>query len=154
RACELCHKEHKGPEYELFAWQTFGGQPKFKEQHEISGFPLSGRHLVIDCDKCHKQKTSTGRPTFLLAPRACQGCHRCPHGELHDNLAGCDRCHDARSWRPLEPMKFDHNTDSRFPLDTKHIGVLCNSCHPKSMFRLSSWNADCTPCHRNVHGES
>jgi hypothetical protein len=154
RPCELCHKEHKGPDLDMFGWQTFGGQSKFKDQHDISGFSLSGRHSVVDCDKCHKQKTATGRPSFLLASMSCQGCHKSPHGELHDNLAGCDRCHDAKSWRPLEPMKFDHNQDSRFPIESKHIGVPCNSCHPKSMFRLSNWSSDCTPCHKNVHGES
>src|SRR5262249_24936226 len=76
---ELCHKEHKGRDFELFAWQTFGGQAKFKDQHDISGFSLSGRHSVVECDKCHKQKTATGRPSYLLAPLTCQGCHRSPH---------------------------------------------------------------------------
>jgi hypothetical protein len=152
RPCLLCHKEHKGPDADIFGWTTFGGQAKFN--HDISGFPLTGRHSVVDCKDCHKQKTQTGRPSFLLAPTNCQGCHRSPHGELHDVLAGCERCHDAKSWRPLEPMKFDHNRDARFPLETKHIGVPCNSCHPKSVFRLSNWASDCTPCHKNVHGES
>ncbi len=152
RPCELCHKEHKGESADIFGWTTFGGQQKFA--HDITGFVLTGRHSVVDCKDCHKQKTPTGRPSFLLAPTTCQGCHRSPHGELHDALAGCERCHDAKSWRPLEPMKFDHNRDSRFPLESKHIGVPCNSCHPKSMFRLANWTADCTPCHKNVHGES
>ena len=152
KPCELCHKEHKGPEYDLFAWQTFGGQSKFN--HDLSGFPLTGRHSVVECAQCHKQKTATGRPSFLIAPTSCQGCHKSPHGELHDTLASCDRCHDAKSWRPLDPMKFDHSRDSRFALEGRHIGVPCSSCHPRSMFRLSNWSADCTPCHKNVHGES
>ena len=45
--------------------------------------------------------------------------------------------------------------ESRFgSAGPKHIGVPCNSCHPKSVFRLSNWASDCTPCHKNVHGES
>lgn len=152
RPCVLCHKEHKGAAADIFGWPTFGGQQKF--DHGITGFVLSGRHSVVKCEECHKQKTPTGRPSFLLAPTSCQGCHRSPHGELHDVLAGCDRCHDAKSWRPLEPMKFDHNTDARFPIETKHIGVPCSSCHPKSLFRLANWVNDCTPCHKNVHGDA
>lgn len=152
RPCELCHKEHKGPEYELFAWGTFGGLQKFN--HEITGFSLTGRHSVVECDKCHKQKTATGRPSYLLAPTNCQSCHKSPHGELHDTVAGCERCHDAKSWRPLDPLNFDHNRDSRFPIDGRHVGVNCVSCHPRSMYRLSNWNSDCTPCHKNVHGDS
>ena len=152
RPCELCHKEHKGAEFDSFGWAAIGGQQKFN--HDITGFSLTGRHSVVECANCHKQKTPTGRPSFLLAPTTCQGCHRSPHGELHDQLAGCQGCHDAKSWRPLDPMKFDHNRDSRFPLESKHIGVPCSSCHPKAMFRLSNWASDCTPCHKNVHGEA
>lgn len=151
--CELCHKDHKGADYDAFGWVTFGGQQKFN--HDITGFPLAGRHQVIECKKCHGQKTSTGRPSFLLAPETCQGCHHSPHGEMHPPLDQCERCHDARSWRPLDPLNFDHQKDARFPLELKHIGVPCGSCHPKALFRLSGWAAqNCTPCHKNVHGES
>src|SRR5262249_44968056 len=34
------------------------------------------------------------------------------------------------------------------------IGVPCAACHPKALFRLTGWSADCTPCHKNIHGES
>jgi hypothetical protein len=152
RQCELCHKDHKGLGFDIFGWGSFGGQQKFN--HEISGFSLTGRHSVVECAKCHKQKTPTGRPTFYAAPETCQGCHRSPHGEMHAPLDQCERCHDARSWRPLDPLNFDHQKDARFPLETKHIGVPCAACHPKSLFRLSGWSSDCTPCHKNVHGES
>ncbi|MCS6912083.1 MAG: cytochrome c3 family protein [Myxococcales bacterium] len=152
RPCELCHKDHKGLDYDIFAWPTFGGKERFN--HDVTGFRLTGRHSVVECDKCHTQKTPTGRPTYLLAPVPCQGCHKSPHGELHVPLDSCDRCHDAKSWRPVEPLNFDHQKDTRFPLETKHIGVPCAACHPKSLFRLTGWSSDCTPCHRNVHGES
>lgn len=152
KRCELCHKDHKGLDADIFGWATFGGQAKF--DHNLAGWQLSGRHSVVDCKECHKQRTPTGRPSFLLAPTNCQGCHKSPHGEMHAPLDQCDRCHDARSWRPLSPLPFDHQKDARFPLETKHIGVPCGSCHPKALFRLSSWGSDCTPCHKNVHGES
>ena len=76
----LCHKEHKGPEYDLFAWQTFGGQSKFA--HDLSGFPLTGRHSVVECAVPLPAKTATGRPSFLIAPtraaRAAKSPRRAP----------------------------------------------------------------------------
>ena len=153
RPCVLCHKEHRGLEADLYGWVTMGGQQKFNHD-TTTRFPLSGRHSVVECKDCHKQKTATGRPSFLLAPMACVGCHKSPHGELHEQVANCERCHDAKNWRALDPSKFDHNQDTRFPIETKHAGVPCNSCHPRTMFRLTNWATDCTPCHKNVHGES
>src|SRR5581483_6512492 len=81
RQCELCHKDHKGPEFDIFGWAALGGQQRFN--HDITGFALTGRHSVVECNKCHKQKTPTARPTFYLAPKDCQGCHHSPHGEMH-----------------------------------------------------------------------
>ena len=83
RPCVLCHKEHRGLEADLYGWVTMGGQQKFNHD-TTTRFPLSGRHSVVDCKDCHKQKTTTGRPSFLLAPMACVGCHKSPHGELHE----------------------------------------------------------------------
>lgn len=154
RPCVLCHKEHRGLDADLFGWAALGGQQKFAHD-TLSRFPLKGRHAVVECKDCHKQKTQTGRPSFLLAPTDCAPCHtKHPHGDMHGQVAACERCHDEKNWRRVEPLKFDHATDTRFPLEGKHVGTPCNSCHPRTLFRLTNWAADCTPCHKNVHGGS
>ncbi len=92
RPCELCHKEHKGTDADMFGWQTFGGQAKFN--HEISGFSLSGRHSVVDCKDCHKQAEAAvlakGAKRFLGLAQKCESCHEDVHkGKLPD----CASCH-------------------------------------------------------------
>ena len=141
RPCVLCHKEHRGLDADLFGWAALGGQQKFAHD-TLSRFPLKGRHAVVECKDCHKQKTQTGRPSFLLAPTDCAPCHtKHPHGDMHGQVAACERCHDEKNWRRVEPMKFDHATDTRFPLEGKHVGTPCNSCHPRTLFRLTNWAA-------------
>jgi hypothetical protein len=77
----------------------------------------------------------------------------------------------------LSSTQFDHDRDTRYPLEKKHEGVTCAACHAKTksgeppnakaeesapnakgyqrlIFRYPTWGTDCTPCHDNVHGPS
>ena len=175
RPCELCHVEHKGRGKDVMGWGAFGGKDHF-EHNTYTGFVLEAKHKDVTCNKCHGQKTSTGTQSFLKAPTLCASCHQNPHGELHEPLRRCERCHDARSWKMIDKPAFDHDKDARYPLEKKHQDVRCEKCHAKGgptppsakapsqgtnaqgylklNFRWASWAFDCTPCHDNVHGQS
>jgi hypothetical protein len=175
KPCELCHTDHKGRGKDILGFQAFGGRDKF-DHTGLTRFALEGKHAQAACAGCHKQKTQSGTLTYLRAPTACASCHQNPHGDLRESMRRCERCHDARSWHMIESSQFDHDRDTRYPLERKHEGVQCVACHAtrrsgeppsaktpappasggyqKLTFRWPTWSFDCTPCHDNVHGAS
>ncbi|MFI5289709.1 MAG: hypothetical protein ACHQ17_08660, partial [Polyangia bacterium] len=174
KPCELCHTDHKGRNKDILGFQAFGGRDRF-DHTALTTFPLDGKHQTTPCAKCHTEKTQSGTVTYLKAPTACAACHQNPHGDLREPMRRCERCHDARSWKMTEGARFDHDRDTRFPLERKHDSVPCAACHAtrksntppnaksplpisagyqKLTFRWPTWGTDCTPCHDNVHGSS
>ena len=175
RPCELCHVEHKGRSKDLMGWSGFGGKDHF-DHNALTTFMLEGKHKEVACAKCHTQKTPSGTTTFLKAATTCIGCHANPHGDTREPLKRCERCHDAKSWKQVDKPLFDHDKDSRYPLERKHVAAKCIACHAKGgnqppsvkapaqrldaqgyqklTFRWAAWGFDCTPCHDNVHGAS
>ena len=109
-------------------FQAFGGRDKF-DHALLTSWPLEGKHQTTKCEKCHEQKTQSGTITYLKAPLPCAGCHNSPHGDLREPLRRCERCHDARSWKMIAAPQFDHDRDSRYPLEKKHEPVPCAGCH-------------------------
>ena len=120
----------------LFAWRG---------QAQISPGPLAQAHQSLsgatNCTKCHQVSTSS--PSFR-----CLDCHReiavelQQHKGLHATFpqsgppgAACVKCHSDHNgidfkmvhWNPT-PKGFDH-TKTGYPLDGKHVGVSCRSCH-------------------------
>ena len=176
KQCELCHTDHKGRNKDILGFSTFGGIDRF-DHNTLTSFPLEGKHQTTKCKDCHKEKTQTGTLTYLKAPTACASCHNNPHGDLRDNMRRCERCHDAKTWHMIDNAQFDHDRDTRYPLEKKHEPVKCAACHfttrsgappnskatipptnaqgyQKLTFRWPTWGFDCTPCHDNVHGTS
>jgi hypothetical protein len=175
KQCELCHTDHKGRKQDILGFQAFGGRDRF-DHNTLTTFPLEGKHQTTKCNDCHKEKTQSGTLTYLKAPSACASCHNNPHGDLREPLRRCERCHDAKSWHMIDPAQFDHDRDTRYPLEKKHEPVKCAGCHAqtrsgqppnakspipalnaagyqKMTFRWPVWATDCTPCHDNVHGK-
>jgi len=134
RPLECATKEHKGEGADIFGWTTFGGQAKFKSRY--SGFSLDRPHSVVDVrtataedpDRAARASSSPdqlpGAPP--LAPRRIAR----PRGPA------ASACHDAKSWRPLEPMNFDTNKTPAFRWRPSTSAAL-QQLSPKSMFRLA-----------------
>jgi hypothetical protein len=107
-------------------------------------FPLTNAHAGLQCTQCH-----TGG-SYANAPSTCSGCHidkfnsatNPPHIKAGFPPAICATCHDTIAWAD---GKFDHTTQTTFPLTGKHIGVACNSCHSSGVYKGLS--ADCASCH-------
>lgn len=91
---------------------------------------------------------------LLLAARgaAAQDRSRSPHGALPAGL-DCTDCHTNATWKPLRtPLAFDHDRQTRFPLQGQHARAACQRCHLDAKFdepKLAP--TDCGSCHVDVH---
>jgi hypothetical protein len=162
KPCEQCHHEHKGTSYNLMGWSSInGGQKSF--DHELTGWPLRGKHATTDCTDCHKAKSQRqGLPVFMGTDRLCGSCHAKdqPHhfeASEKDKLA-CERCHGESVWNPAKgQLNFNHDDrkDARMPLLGSHKEVGCPKCHTaKSVFRLpfpKPDNCGNSGCHQSSH---
>ncbi len=181
--CNLCHSETG------FETTTFT-----RERHAQTQFPLTGRHADVECRKCHKPLTAADSKTvptvaaplasppafpfvgadralpdarrqFHFASRACDTCHKDPHGiDAQANLP-CTTCHVTQQWRA--PLPFDHSR-TRFRLEGSHQDaanpIPCIKCHTASRKAdaevtgnapiFSRASTQCSRCHagKDAHG--
>ena len=110
--------------------------------HSSTGFPLSGGHAQVVCERCHLQGIFRG------TPMQCMQCHS-PGGRVVSTFkpsnhlpttVNCNSCHRTTSWKPAF---FTHNgvvpgTCSRCHNQTTAVGkpathipttMSCDSCH-------------------------
>ena len=126
----------------------------------VSPGRLSRAHASLEgigsCLQCH----TAGRG---IAPEKCLTCHK-PVAEriaqrkgIHRNAAnGCVSCHvehagvDAEL-RPFNLERFNHRTDTGFPLDGMHtsLAAKCEACHKTRSFLTAS--PACSSCHSDAH---
>ena len=107
-------------------------------------FALTNGHANLQCSQCHVGGN------YANAPTTCSGCHmdkfnatnNPPHAQAGFQPAICSTCHDTIAWTD---GKFDHNTQTSFPLTGKHIAVLCTKCHASGVYKGLS--PDCASCH-------
>lgn len=131
--CEQCHSDR--------SWRIT------RFDHNLSRFPLTGRHVSVQCKSCHE----TSR--YKDAPRECFGCHK--KDDTHKQKFGmqCETCHNTRSW-PV--WTFEHDTRTKYRLEGAHRKVACESCHkqeaPKGQ-KIAPLGNSCISCHRtdDVH---
>lgn len=157
--------------------------PRFElEQHAATRFPLDGGHAVTACRGCHAvderlaARVPAGVRRLLRAekrplhislaamrppekPAECAACHSDPHlGQFMAEVRrdDCGACHVTESFRRL---KFDHATQSRFPLEGAHAKLACESCHPSerraanglAVVRYKPLPITCAGCHADEH---
>ncbi len=144
--CYSCHKKddkHEGQEGTKC--ESCHNDKSWKDtrfDHGQSRFPLTGKHIVLACKKCHE----TAR--YKDAPRDCYGCHR--KDDQHKLKFGvkCENCHNTRSWGL---WNFDHNVRTSYKLDGAHRKVACESCHREPAPRgkdAATVGSSCIGCHR------
>ncbi len=144
--CETCH------DVQGFIPARFGN-----DEHRETAYPLTGAHLAVGCDACHRRSPGRRTATYRVAFARCTDCHKDPHrGELDRwmSAAGCESCHRMASWRLVD---FDHAV-TRFPLADKHATVACAACHkktdvgsPRERVSYRGVSLACAECHRDVH---
>jgi hypothetical protein len=123
--CEQCHNEASWRRTVAF-------------DHDVTRFPLIGRHAIVPCEECHRSLAFKGTPL------ACVSCHPDEHhgGRL---TANCGLCHNPNTWAR---WRFDHDTRTRYPLTGAHRGLDCQACHVAKNVAKISLATDCYSCHR------
>jgi hypothetical protein len=126
--CEQCHVDRD--------WKTTSFD------HGRTAFPLTGRHITVECKKCHE----TNR--YKDARRECYACHR--KDDKHKLRFGerCETCHSTRDWKLWD---FDHDKRTEYKLEASHRRVACESCHtaPAPAGRkIAALSSACFACHR------
>ena len=122
--CEKCHVES-------------GWHNDIHFDHDLTGFPLVGLHVVVACEQCHLTQQ------FKDARKDCFGCHQ--KDDRHKGGLGknCASCHTPNGW---EIWEFNHDKSTSFPLTGAHSKLECNACHkrPAGEVKLST---ECGACH-------
>ena len=158
QACADCHfDEHRGQLSQQCqnCHTNEGWKPVPGFDHSKAKFVLTGKHVAVACEKCHKEKAdanSTTDPSFRqfvgIKSQACTDCHT----DAHNGKFGlnCTGCHDTQSWRSTNRVNFDHNK-TQFPLVGKHMGIACEKCHkPGQPFAGIKFDK-CRQCHEDYH---
>lgn len=137
--CADCHAEddkHNG-QFTLLcgACHKTTGWADSPFDHNKSNFPLTGGHLGVDCELCHKDDQFEGTPT------SCFTCHGYPgwHGAAFG--ANCLDCHTVNTW--YRARYSGGHPWYQHPKEDDFGGMgNCRGCHPASVYE-----ADCDTCH-------
>jgi hypothetical protein len=138
--CFSCHSQDEPHEgrfgADCAACHTTDGWSPATFDHNLSGFPLTGRHAELACEQCH----ADGQ--FVDLSTSCINCHAEP--TFHAGLFGteCATCHSTSAWSPAE-----FNGPHPFPLNHGG-GATCATCHPSSFT-----NYTCYGCHEHEEAE-
>ena len=158
--CGRCHQEHKGGEFPPVNRQSFAlaGIPDASAYaHDGLSFFLTGKHLGLDCERCHRQAGARvlpkGEKRFLGLDQTCTRCHK----DVHEGAFGpdCQSCHGQE--RPFPTVELFRHPDA-FPLAGGHAGLACAKCHELGTLRSASGAPlavrACVACHRSPHAEA
>jgi hypothetical protein len=130
-SCSTCHGEA--------GWTT-----AVRFDHDLTSFPLLGRHEALVCKDCHASQA------FHDAEDQCIDCHA--EDDAHDRRLGpdCASCHNPNDWLL---WIFDHDTRTNFALDGAHANLDCLSCHREPVTAAMELSNTCGSCHRgdDVH---
>ena len=158
-ACDKCHN------LEGYRPSTFS-----LAKHKQTRFVLTGGHVAVTCAECHKESAEfQPKPTAIYRWKDlnCTSCHNDPHkGQFKERMeqlradktpAGCEACHNTKSWRELSA--FDHSK-TKFPLLGAHRATACIDCHKPPNLETKLINVDfkaaptlCEDCHEDIHGK-
>jgi hypothetical protein len=130
--CAACHTEHEGRDEDILGLDpdTF--------DHELSNFPLVGKHSEVMCVDCHVAEHAS----YHAAETECSACHQ--DDDVHrGNLgAACADCHAETAWADTH---FDHLVTTDYALTGRHAEITCVSCHVEEVYEGTQ--DTCIACH-------
>jgi hypothetical protein len=135
-ACTRCHTQR--------TWKI----PDMRDRHQLTRFPLLGRHATLNCEDCHAGSIVH---QYVGTPITCYDCHRTdfqktsnPNHAAAGFSTDCGLCHkqNAFQWG----TGFDHSI-TRFPLTGAHLATPCSSCHRTADFKNTP--LECFACHQS-----
>jgi hypothetical protein len=114
------------------------------DHNAFTKFPLTGRHVGVQCVQCHVNNQ------FANTATDCYSCHKADFTSANNPphvAAGfptsCQQCHTTSGW---SPSSFDHSKTA-FPLTGAHVSTQCAQCHVNNNY--TSLPTDCYGCHKN-----
>jgi hypothetical protein len=168
--CADCHKPD--PHNGQFASRADGGKCEschtvegfkpakfFLVEHDLTAFPLRGKHAMVACAKCHIPQ---GRATrYKIKFDRCADCHEDAHQKQFAAAPHRNRCDDCHTELGFKPSTFTlaRHQKLRFPLTGSHLAVACIDCHKAPQQEEAKYprvpyhfeGLDCTTCHTDVH---
>lgn len=136
--CKKCHSD-----------ESFKNIITSKFNHSLTNFPLTGRHINIECSDCHKN----GMGVKLKYGR-CSDCHMDYHKGVFntaENIPDCSKCHTVNGFLPSLFSVEDHNK-LQFVLSGSHIALPCKDCHNAGEnLKFKFDTLSCITCHTNIH---
>ena len=140
--CENCHVTE--------AWQ----QASSGFDHDLTDFPLTGRHVQTDCASCHVEETLTSGDVvqvFSGLESTCESCHI--EDDPHQGQFNGTKCADCHVTDAFTIADYNHD-DTRFPLTGAHLQVECQLCHLEEsapdaspFIRYRPVPRECEDCH-------
>jgi len=158
KKCLSCHfDEHRGQLktecltcHVMDAWK-----PASAFDHNTAKFPLAGKHVNLECGKCHKPITDNDNsidPEYLkftqIEHNNCNDCHNDVHKGKFER--SCKSCHTVSGWRNVNTSDFDHS-QTKYPLQGKHNDLKCEQCHNSEKAKADIKYAFCIDCHDDNH---
>jgi hypothetical protein len=175
--CVDCHKDEHEGQFVGEPWRnrceqchngvTFKTSNYTLAKHQVSSFPLTGGHVAVACNDCHKPNAGSKLDLYHFKQLSCTSCHEDIHkSEFAEQMAerdakdkplGCEACHSTKEWKDLS--KFDHER-TKFPLEGTHRAVTCVDCHKPPNMELTLLHVQfksapiaCSECHENPHAD-
>jgi len=126
KECGDCHSEND--------WQK-----SVRFNHDFTDFPLTASHQLLVCESCHSSSE------FSHESQKCISCHQ--SDDIHKKTLGegCGACHDTSVW---SHWQFDHQQQTKFPLNGAHQNLKCELCHSSDQPEALQPTNDCYSCHR------
>ena len=161
-ACLTCHDDYhqKTLDNDCIQCHNFEEwRPAPGFDHDNTEYPLEGKHVDVECVKCHKETIRNGLDFQQFSDVPFADCIDC-HEDVHEGrLAGaCNNCHTVEGFEIFKAKRtFNHNT-TKFPLNGAHKTTDCYACHEKAsepslvfQDQLGVGVNDCATCHDDVH---
>lgn len=164
--CKICHKD---PHEDRFGnncsechnesgWRKTGDLDKFN--HDRTDFALTGRHIAVDCRKCHISEKMTDPLPF----KNCADCHKDYHDQQFAEYTispDCAKCHTTDGFLGSTFTIEDH-AKTKYKLDGAHLATPCFACHlkegdisnyppPKGKWKFRQIGERCVDCHKDPH---
>ena len=110
--------------------------------HFLTGFPLTGTHIGVDCASCHVNGRFKGTPT------QCFACHNSAtavgKSQRHPQTTNlCESCHLTTTWRE---MRFIDHAQATGPCASCHNGTIAVGKPANHLVTA----APCGSCHRST----
>lgn len=120
--------------------------------HSIPDYTLEGKHLEVDCKKCHQKRFSTP-----IDFSACNKCHEDYHmGDFEKNgfSPDCVQCHSLESGFEYSLYTLEQHQTTVFPLEGAHQATPCYACHvdeKDDRWEFRNIGSSCVECHEDLH---